>query len=149
MTDALPAVLVLHNDERESSELQVLLERNIHCKTSVTWSGLEALRRLQSGHFDVLVTDDYAPDLFIGDLIERATALPSPPQILVLSGDPVSAVVSRYRNLGLCTVVEKQRPRTLLQTITAGSVWKESQASASTKKPSGGSPQGAGAKHVN
>ena len=149
MTDVLPAVLVLHNDERESSELQALLERNINCKTSVTWSGLEALRRLQAGHFDVLVTDDYAPDLYIGDLIERATGLPSPPQILVLGGDPVSPAVSRYRNLGLCTVVEKQRPRTLLQAITTGSVWKPSQASASTKNPSGGSPQASDTKRIN
>jgi len=148
MTDTLPAVLVLHNDERESSELQALLERNIHCKTFVTWSGLEALRLLQAGHFDVLVTDDYAPDLYIGDLIERATALPSPPQVVILGGDSVSAAVGRYQNLGLCTVVEKQRPRTLLQAITAGSVWKQPQTSGSAKKPSGGSPQASGAKQM-
>lgn len=149
MADKPPAVLLVHNDERESSQLQALLERNIHCKTSVTWSGLEALRLLQDGHFDVLVTDDYAPDLYIGDLIERATALPSPPQVLVLGEDPVSPAVGRYQNLGLCTILEKQRPRTLLQAITAGSVWKRPQTSGTTKNASACSPQAPDAKQVN
>ena len=39
MTVTPPAVLVLHNDEREAAELQDLLERNTDCKTFVTWSG--------------------------------------------------------------------------------------------------------------
>ena len=149
MADQPPAVLVLHNDERESSELQALLERNIHCKTLVTWSGLEALRLLKDGHFDVLVTDDYAPDLYIGDLIERATSLEPPPQVLVLGGDQVSPAVGRYQNLGLCTILEKQRPRTLLQAITAGSAWKRCRTSASRKNPSGDSPQASDARQLN
>jgi hypothetical protein len=86
MADTPPAVLALHNDERESSELQTLLENSMDCKTSLIWSGLEALRLLQARCFDALVTDDYAPDLYIGALIERAAALPSRPQILVLGG---------------------------------------------------------------
>jgi CheY-like chemotaxis protein len=129
MADTPPAVLVLHNDEREASELQALLEHNMDCRASVTWSGLEALRLLQAGHFDVLVTDDYAPDLYIGDLIDRAAALPSPPQVLVLGGDSAMAAVGRYQKLGLCTILEKRRPRTLLQAITAGSVCKRSRTS--------------------
>jgi CheY-like chemotaxis protein len=134
-----PAVLVLHNDEREASELQALLELNTDCKTSVTWSGLEALKLLQAGHFDVLVTDDYAPDLYIGDLIERAAALASPPQVFVLGGNSTAAV-SRYQNLGLCTILEKKGPRALLQAITAGSVWKQSRTFASTKDSKGSPP---------
>jgi DNA-binding NarL/FixJ family response regulator len=151
MTATQPAVLVLHNDEREASELQTLLERNIDCKASITWSGLEALRLLQTGHFDVLVTDDYAPDLYIGDLIERAAALPSPPQVLVLGSDPATPAVGRYQNLGLCTILEKQRPRTLLQAITAGSVWRESPASAknSAKNSAKDSQQASSARRVN
>jgi CheY-like chemotaxis protein len=149
MNPTPPAVLVLHNNEREASELQALLEHNIHCETSVTWSGLEALRLLQAGRFDVLVTDDYAPDLFIGDLIERASALPVPPQVLVLGGDSAPAAVGQYENLGLCTILEKQRPRTLLQAITAGSVWKRSRSSATAKNPAKGLPQASDAKRVN
>jgi CheY-like chemotaxis protein len=136
MTVIPPAVLVLHNDEREASELQGLLERNTNCKTFVTWSGLEALKLLQAGHFDVLVTDDYAPDLYVGDLIERAASLPSPPQIFVLGGDSTAAV-SRYQSLGLCTILEKQGPRDLLQAITAGSIWKQSRSFASAKHSKG------------
>jgi len=149
MADTPPAVLVLHNDERESSELQALLEKNIHCKTSVTWSGLEALKLLQSGHFDVLVTDDYAPDLYIGDLIERAAALPFPPQVLVFGEDSAIAAVGRYQSRGLCTILPKQRPSTLLQAITTGSVWKRPQTSASMRNLVGGLPQAPNAKQVN
>jgi CheY-like chemotaxis protein len=147
MTVTPPAVLVLHNDEREASELQGLLERNTNCKTFVTWSGLEALKLLQAGHFDVLVTDDYAPDLYIGDLIERAASLPSPPQIFVLGGDSTAAV-SRYQSLGLCTILEKHGPRDLLQAITAGSIWKQSRTFASAKH-SKGSPPASDAARVN
>jgi CheY-like chemotaxis protein len=147
MTVTPPAVLVLHNDEREASELQNLLERNTDCKTSVTWSGLEALKLLQAGHFDVLVTDDYAPDLYIGDLIERAASLPSPPQVFVLGGDSTAAV-SRYQSLGLCTILKKQGPRDLLQAITAGSIWKQSRTFANAKD-SKGSPPASDAGRVN
>jgi DNA-binding NarL/FixJ family response regulator len=150
MTTTPPAVLVLHNDERESAELQILLERNIaSCKTSVTWSGLEALKLLQAGHFNVLVTDDYAPDLFIGDLIERAAALPSPPQVFVLGEDSPASAVARYQNLGMCRILEKQRPRTLLQAISAGSAWTQSRAPAPTKDFAKGSPQAPEARRVN
>jgi len=144
MTTTPPAVLVLHNDERESAELQALLERNIACKTSITWSGLEALRLLKAGHFDVLVTDDYAPDLYIGDLIERTAALPSPPQVFVLGEDSPASVVGRYQNLGLCRILEKQRPRILLQAISAGFPWKRSRTPAARKDFAKGSPQDLG-----
>jgi CheY-like chemotaxis protein len=134
MAKAPPAVLVLHSDEREASELQSMLERNIDCETSATWSGLEALRLLQAGHFDVLVTDDYAPDLYIGDLIERAVSLPSPPRVLVLGGDSVQPSVARYHNLGFCTIIEKERPRTLLQAIASGAVLSRSRMSAQNSR---------------
>ena len=64
------------------------------------------MKLLQAGHFDVLVTDDYAADLYIGDLIERAASLPSPPQVYVLSGDSTAAG-QPIQSLGLCTILEK------------------------------------------
>jgi DNA-binding NtrC family response regulator len=149
MADAAPAVLVLHSDEREASELQSLLEHNMDCKTSFTWSGLEALRLLQEGHFDVLVTDEYAVDLYIGDLIERASALPSPPHVVVLGGDSVQPGVVRYQNLGLCTILEKERPRTLLQAITSGAVWRRSRTSSPAKNSARGLAQTSEAKRLN
>ncbi|HTW24352.1 MAG TPA: response regulator [Candidatus Baltobacteraceae bacterium] len=148
MGDA-PNVLILHNDDRESCELRALLEHNIDCKAYVTWSGLEALRQLQAGHFDVLVTDDYAPDLYIGDLIERAAAMAPQPHVIVLSGPSASAVVSRYQSLGLCTILEKERPRKLLQAITAGAVWKQPRSSAPVEDVAAASPPGFGAKQLN
>lgn len=149
MADTTRSVLILHNDDRESSELRSLLEHNIDCKASSTWSGLEALRQLEAGHFDVLLTDDYAPDLYIGDLIERAASLASRPQVIVLSAGSASAVVNRYRSLGLCTVLEKDRPRKLLQAINAGSVWKGSAVSPSIENPATASPQAFDSKRPN
>jgi CheY-like chemotaxis protein len=148
MTVTQPAVLLLHNDEREAFALQAMLEQSISCKTSVTWSGLEALKLLQAGHFDVLVTDDYAPDLYIGNLIERAAALPSPPQVLVLGGDATPSI-RRYQSLGLCAVIEKRRPRILLQAIAAGSMWRQSQTSAAAKNLAKGVKQVSDAGRVN
>ncbi len=149
MAETTPSVLILHNDERESSELQSLLEHNIDCKTSVTWSGLEALRLLQGGHFDVLLTDDYAPDLYIGDLIERAANVASRPQVIVLSQGSTSDVAGRYQNLGLCTILERERPRKLLQTITAGAVWKQPRTAPSTNNRAPTSPHALDAKQPN
>jgi len=134
MGDAPPVFLILHSDERKASELQSLLEHNIDCKTSATWSGVEALRLLKSGSFDVLITDDYAVDLYIGDLIERAAALPLPPQVLVLGGESLQPAVLNYRNLGLCTILEKRQPRTLLQAIASGAVWSRSPACVRAKR---------------
>jgi DNA-binding NtrC family response regulator len=141
-----PAVLVLHNDEREASKLEALLEQNIDCKSWVTWSGLEALRLLEAGRFDVLVTDEYVPDLYIGSLIERVAALLSPSQILVLGGESTVAV-GRYQHLGLCTILEKRRPHTLLEAIT--SVWERPPRRASAKNSAGVSPRASGEKRVN
>ncbi|HEX4003565.1 MAG TPA: response regulator [Candidatus Acidoferrales bacterium] len=141
MADTPSTVLVLHNDEREASELRSLLEQNLACEASATWSGVEALRLLQAGHFDVLITDDYAVDLYIGDLIERATALPSPPQVLVLGGNSVQAAVAHYQDLGLCKILDKARPRTLLQAITSGAVWSKPQTCASAKSSAKLAPQ--------
>ncbi|HTX14863.1 MAG TPA: hypothetical protein VMD77_06180 [Candidatus Baltobacteraceae bacterium] len=123
MPDSPPVVLLIHNEDQEASELQSLLERNIGCKTTVTWSGSEALRLLRGRHFDVVITNDYVADIYLGDLIERASALASPPQVLVLGDEPTPGTISR-QNLGKCTFVEKHRPRAILQAIASGSVWK-------------------------
>jgi len=112
-----PAVLVVHNDSREAFDLQALLEKNTECNTSSTWSGMEALQLLAAGHFDVLLMDDYVPDLYAGELIERAAALSVPPRILILGKTPVSEAMDRYQKLGLCTVVDRRRPEKLLQAL--------------------------------
>jgi CheY-like chemotaxis protein len=149
MPENLPVVLVIHNEDHEAAELQALLERGTGCKTLVTWSGTEALKLLRTNHFDVLVTDDYVPDIYVGDLIERASVLPAPPQVLVLGEDSTTAAVGQYQNLGMCTIVDRRRPRAILQAITTGGAWKRRGAAAPVKSSGGGSPQVSGAKEAN
>lgn len=139
MSDAAPRVLLVHNEDGEAAEIQAFLETKIGCKTSVTWSGLEALRLLRGDRFDVLLLDDYVPDLYIGDLIERTSALPLRPQILVLADDSAAEAVRYYRNLGICTTVARKQLRAIVQAITAGLVAKRSRLLASAR-PSAGFP---------
>lgn len=119
MGETQPGVLVVHNDDREASALRVLLERSLGCKTAVTWSGLEALKLLDAGHFNTLLTDEYVPDLYVGDLIERASSLLFPPRVFVVRKSSSSDAMGHYHNLGLCTLLDRSRPQTILESIRA------------------------------
>jgi len=119
MGEARPAVLVVHNDEREASALRVLLVRSLGCKAEVTWSGLEALRLLDAGHFNTLLTDEYVPDLYVGELIERASSLRFSPKVFVVRKGRGSNAMHHYRNLGLWTLLDKALPQTILASIGA------------------------------
>ena len=101
-------ILIVHNDSREASEVRMLLE-NLGYMTASTWSGFEALERLRAERFDVLLTDSHVPDLYIGELIERASALQSGPQILVLRNRRPVPDLSRFEALGFCAILDKQR----------------------------------------
>jgi len=50
----------------------------------MTWSGYEALTLLESGRVDLLLIDDYVPDLHFDDLLKRVGQLPIQPRILVM-----------------------------------------------------------------
>jgi len=119
MGETQPAVLVVHNDDREASALCALLERSLGCKTAITWSGLEALKLLDAGHFNTLLTDEYVPDLYVGDLIERASSLLFPPRVFVVQRSSSSDAMGHYCNLGLCRLLDKSRPQAILESIRA------------------------------
>ena len=55
-------VLIVDNDERILWAFQEHLE-NAGFDTEATWSGHEALALLRTGEFDILLVDDYFPDL--------------------------------------------------------------------------------------
>jgi CheY-like chemotaxis protein len=119
VADSKPSrVLIVHNDSREASEVQALL-KNLGYVTVSTWSGLEALEWLRAEHFDVLLTDSHVPDIYIGELIERASVLPSRPHILVLRSRRRLPDLSRFEALGLCAILDKQQPQGILQALAA------------------------------
>ncbi|MGD0957718.1 MAG: response regulator [Candidatus Acidiferrales bacterium] len=112
-------VLIIHNDLREASALQCLVEKGRGFSALSTWSGLEALDLLKTDQFDVLLIDSYVPDLYVGELIERVSSLPRPPQILVMGDRPTPAHITQCAARGLCCVVDKGRPHTILQAMAA------------------------------
>jgi len=63
-------VLIVDNNEDTLQTLQGILE-NAGFDTQTTWSGREALGLLESQGFDVLLVDDYLPDLHSNDFLTR------------------------------------------------------------------------------
>lgn len=119
-------VLIVHNDPREASALQSLIEKGARFFVLSTWSGLEAIDLLRAARFDALLIDSYVADLYVGELIERASRVPHAPHIFVVKGGPVSADLSPYTSRGLCSVLDRYQPQTLLQALTGCTVFRKS-----------------------
>jgi CheY-like chemotaxis protein len=81
-------ILVVDNDDQERAELADKLKMLGH-NSAETWSGSEALRLLKSKRFDVLLVEDYLADMYIGDFLERVSALNDAPKIWVMRAMPV------------------------------------------------------------
>jgi hypothetical protein len=71
-----------------------------------TWSGIDALDLLQSKKFDFLLVDDYLPDMYIGNLLERVSLLPVRPEIWVMKAEPAEGVCT-YGSLSFSAVEKK------------------------------------------
>jgi CheY-like chemotaxis protein len=76
-------VLIVDNNEKESSRLGVVLQR-AGFDSIATWSGLEALELLKSGEYDVVLVSSYLPDVYVGDFFERLNRLPERPCSIVM-----------------------------------------------------------------
>ena len=101
------SVLIVDNDDRILWAFQEHLE-NAGFNTEATWSGHEALALLGSGKFDVLLVDDYLPDLHAGDFLNRVGQLPVQPWIVVMQASvPTTKDLRQYASLGAISVVRK------------------------------------------
>ena len=79
-----PRVLIVDNDEDLLSRLRRdLTEAGYEIAT--TWSGVEALSLLEDFAFDFLLVDDYLPDLYIGDFLQKVSTLSACLRIFVMS----------------------------------------------------------------
>jgi CheY-like chemotaxis protein len=93
-------VLIVDNNEEESRTLATMLRRSGY-DSSATWSGLEALERLKSGGYDILLVSSYLPDLYVGDFFERLNRLPTQPcSIVMQEGHAPTATVEMKHMLG-------------------------------------------------
>ena len=100
-------VLIVDNNEGVRGTLQSVLGR-VGSDTRTTWSGHEALELLASEEFDVLVVDDYLPDLHCSEFLNLVGKLPVQPWIVVMQASmPTTKDFLRYASLGAFSVVRK------------------------------------------
>lgn len=116
--DAKVNVLIVDNDDRILWKFQQLLE-DAGFNTSATWSGHEALGLLRSGGFDVLLVDDYLPDLHSHNFLEQVNRLPIQPSVVVMHSDtPKPADLHCYESLGVAQLVDKRNPVSVCQAVS-------------------------------
>ena len=105
--DYRPNVLIVDNDDRALWRFQELLEHR-GMSTRATWSGHEALAMLRSGEFDVLLVDDYLPDVHAHDFLERVNRLVMHPPVVVMhSKPPTHSDLQSYASVGVEQLVNK------------------------------------------
>lgn len=111
-------ILIVESNDAMAAAFQTRLqEAGFDART--TWSGHEALALLRSVEFDVLLMDNYLPDLHATDFLGRLNRLPSQPWVVVMKGDAESAPVRRYRGLGASSIVSKRDPAQIVQAVTS------------------------------
>jgi CheY-like chemotaxis protein len=110
MTESKKRVLIVDNNENVLGTMQRVLE-NTGFDTRTTWSGFEALDLLKTEDFQVLLVDDYLPDLHSSDFLSRVASLQS--------SMPTSRDVDHYASLGAVTVVRKHYLSEVCNTVSS------------------------------
>lgn len=112
-------VLIVDNDDRILWKFREQLE-NVGFTTEATWSGREALALLRSGKFDILLVDDYLPDIHSHDFLKRVGRLSSQPSIVVMhSAEPKPADVQSYASLDVAELVDKRDPVKVCRAVSS------------------------------
>ncbi len=100
-------ILIVDNDQRALEAFERILAK-VGFDTHTTWSGREALELLRFQEFDVLLLDDYLPDLHASEFLNRVGQLPVQPWIVVMQASmPTTNDLLRYATLGAFSVVRK------------------------------------------
>jgi CheY-like chemotaxis protein len=99
-------VLVVDNNEDVLARLGSALTAAGY-EAITTWSGLEALSLLDSGQFDALIVDNYVPDIYVGEFLDRTVALPHRLRIVLMQLKPAHHL--RAHGSKLVAVVDKMR----------------------------------------
>lgn len=111
-------VLIVDNDDHVLWRFQQLLE-DAGFNTTATWSGHEALGLLRSGVFDVLLVDDYLPDLHSHNFLEQVHRLPVQPSIILMHSNTANQdELRRYESLGVGHLVDKRNPVSVCRAVT-------------------------------
>ena len=111
-------VLIVESNDKMAEDFQTRLQ-DAGFDTRTTWSGHEALALLQSSEFDVLLVDNYLPDLHATDFLKRLRRLPLQPWVVVMKGRLASESLRRYRALGVSSVVSKRDPAQVVLAVSS------------------------------
>src|ERR1700675_725221 len=112
------SILIVDNNEGILWTFEAMLE-NAGFSARTTWSGHEALALLRSEDFDVLLVDDYLPDLHSSDFLERVGRLPIQPWIVVMQGAaPTPGDLRHYQSLGASATVEKRDRAKVIEAVS-------------------------------
>ena len=103
-------MLIVDDDERVLILLEGLLEDEGY-ETMTAWGGREALRRLRSGQFDLIVLDDYLADVTCEEILRQLRKIPArPPVLLMQTAGLTDDAAAEYARLGARYFVSKLQP---------------------------------------
>lgn len=115
-------VLIVENDESLQQVLRQTLE-DVGFEPRTMWSGYEALALLKAQALDVLVVDDYLPDLHFHDFLKRVGRLRIQPWIVVIQAPrPTADDLRQYALLGASRVVSKHDIDEVCKVVSSGCI---------------------------
>jgi DNA-binding NtrC family response regulator len=117
MSNRRRKVLIIDGHEPVLMALERLLEDE-GFRTVGAWSAKEALARIESGGFDLILVNEYLPDadaeFLLRKLSEKHVASPC---MVMYPGSPKVLETRRYRMLGAVDVISKNNHRALLEAV--------------------------------
>ncbi|HLW79634.1 MAG TPA: response regulator [Terriglobia bacterium] len=103
-------LLVVDDDEKVLLLLEALLENEGYDVTTA-WSGFEALGRLRAPYFDIILLDDYLPDMATEEILRQfQEQAPGTPVLLMQTSAITDELVARYAGLGAHYLAAKSHP---------------------------------------
>jgi len=106
--DPKKTVLIVDDDELVLIRLETLLQ-NEGYDTTTAWSGVQALESLRSRKFDLVLLDDYLPDIRTEDVVKYIQRLSPRPQAVVMQSGQLSPdAIWRFVSLGVREIANKR-----------------------------------------
>lgn len=113
---AMKRILVVEDSTNERLGLRRLLERSGFCVRDAA-DGFDALRQLESDHFDLLVVDVWLPGMNGLELVSRLP-MDSRPKLLIVTGDDTAETLLKALREHAHQIIYKPfDPKQLMETI--------------------------------
>lgn len=110
-------ILIADIDDDFLTRTEVLFEDKGY-QTTTAWGGQEAIRKLQSESFDLVLLSDYLPDVSGKELWHVLELLPVCPSVAILeTAQPVKEITNHYQRLGGRCILSKAFPYKIVQAV--------------------------------